>query len=205
MFTDNKTLMQMARESLRGQWGLAIGTFLLYSLIMGSSGAMRELGIITLIVGGPIELGVAIFSLSIARKENARIEQLFEGFNNFATALITYLLIMLYVIIGLIILIVPGIIAALQYSMSFYILADQPELKAQEVMQQSKDMMEGHKMKLFYLGLRFLLMGLLCILTLGIGFLWLVPYFHVTMAKFYEDVAGIETSDQQMYQENEIV
>lgn len=205
MFTDNKTLMQMARECLRGQWGLAIGTFLLYSLFMGSFGAMRELGIITLIIGGPIELGVSIFSLSIARKENARIEQLFEGFNNFATALVTYLLIILYVFIGLIILIVPGIIAALQYSMSFYILADHPELKAQEVMQQSKEMMEGHKMKLLYLGLRFFLLALLCILTLGIGFLWLVPYFHVTMAKFYEDVAGIETNASQMYQENEIV
>jgi len=50
--------------------------------------------------------------------------------------------------------------------------------------------MDGHKEKLFYLCLRFFLLAILCLLTLGIGFLWLVPYVHVTMAKFYEDVKG---------------
>jgi hypothetical protein len=40
------------------------------------------------------------------------------------------------------------------------------------------------------LSLRLLLLAILCILTLGIGFLWLIPYVHVTMAKFYDDVRG---------------
>jgi hypothetical protein len=44
-------------------------------------------------------------------------------------------------------------------------------------------------MKFFTLCLRFLGLSILCILTLGIGFLWLIPYWHVTAAKFYEDVA----------------
>lgn len=94
----------------------------------------------------------------------------------------------LYVLLWTLLLIVPGIIAALGYSMTFYILADEPELKAEEALRKSKAMMDGYKLKLFYLDLRFFLLAFLCILTLGIGFLWLIPYVNVTTALFYEDI-----------------
>ncbi|WP_242863956.1 DUF975 family protein [Clostridium tepidiprofundi] len=52
----------------------------------------------------------------------------------------------------------------------------------------SKEMMYGYKWKLFVLQLSFIGWGLLCVLTLGIGLLWLVPYIEMTKANFYEDV-----------------
>ena len=97
---------------------------------------------------------------------------------------------LLYVLLWTLLLIIPGIIAALGYSMTYYILADDPLLKPQDALKKSKTMMNGHKTKLFYLCLRFFLLALLCILTLGIGFFWLIPYVHVTMAKFYDDING---------------
>ena len=197
MNTDNLTLMRASREALRGKWGIAILTFFIYTLLTTTSGTLRShdslltiSSMLTLIIGGPLALGAAIFSLSISRGKEPRLEQLFQGFNNFATALVTYLLLLLYVLLWTLLLIVPGIIAALGYSMTFYILADDPLIKPQDALKKSKSMMDGHKEKLFYLCLRFLLLAILCILTLGIGFLWLVPYVHVTMAKFYDDVKG---------------
>jgi uncharacterized membrane protein len=197
MNTDNLTLMRASRESLAGKWGIAILTFFIYTLLTATTTAARPHGSVltisstlTLIIGGPLALGAAIFSLSISRGKEARLEQLFLGFNNFANALITYLLLLLYVLLWTLLLIVPGIIAALGYSMTFYILADDPQIKPQDALKKSKSMMDGHKEKLFYLCLRFLLLAILCILTLGIGFLWLIPYVHVTMAKFYDDVKG---------------
>jgi len=197
--------MKMARESLTGIWGIAIGTFLLYTVIMGSFGAMRQLGVIGLIIGGPMLLGAARFSLSIVRDEEARMELLFEGFKNFATALVTYLLMVLYIFLWTLLLIIPGIIAALSYSMTFYILADEPEIKPSAALQLSKSMMDGSKMKLFTLGLWFFLLSLLCVLTLGIGFLWLIPYANVTLATFYEDIKETSQPDHQQYEEKEIV
>jgi uncharacterized membrane protein len=135
-------------------------------------------------------LGAAMFSLSMSRGKEARLEQIFEGFNRFGTALGAYLLMMIYVLLWTLLLIVPGIIAALGYSMTFYIIADDSSIKAEDALRKSKTMMDGFKLKLFYLHLRFFLLALLCILTLGIGFLWLIPYFHITMAKFYDDVKG---------------
>lgn len=190
MGIDNVTLMNMARTSLRGKWPLAIGTFLVYTLIGCSFGAMREAGLLSLLISGPLALGAAIFSLAISRGKDARLEQLFDGFKFFSKALVTYLLLLLYVILWMLLLIVPGIIAALSYSMSFYILADEPSLKPQEVLDRSKKMMDGYKAKLFGLCMRFFLLAILCVFTLGIGFLWLIPYANVTFAKFYDDIKG---------------
>jgi uncharacterized membrane protein len=189
MKKDNSTFLQNAKASLTGKWGLAIGTFVIYSLLMGAINALdNRAGIFSLLIAGPLSLGAATFSLSIARGTEARLEQLFEGFKYYGLALVAHLLMVLYIVLWSLLLIVPGIIAALSYSMTFYILADDKTLKAQEALDKSKQMMDGHKTQLFYLCLRFFLLALLCILTLGIGFLWLIPFANVTMAKFYDEV-----------------
>jgi uncharacterized membrane protein len=54
----------------------------------------------------------------------------------------------------------------------------------------SKKMMNGYKMKYFTLSLRYVLLSLLCLLTLGIGFLWLIPYINIVNARFYDDIKG---------------
>lgn len=187
--SENVILMKTARESLKGKWGPAIGTFVIYILITGSAGSIPEVGpVISLLISGPFALGAAIFSLSLSRGQEAKLEQIFHGFNYFGKALAAYLLMLLFIILWTLLLIIPGIIAALSYSMTFYILADDRSLKPEEALKRSKNLMEGNKLKLFYLALRFFLLALLCVLTLGIGFLWLIPYVNITMAKFYDDI-----------------
>ncbi|MDO7206189.1 DUF975 family protein [Paraclostridium bifermentans] len=46
-------------------------------------------------------------------------------------------------------------------------------------------MMKGHKFDYFVLELSFIGWSILCVLSLGIGFLWLVPYFEITLTNFY--------------------
>ncbi len=192
METPNVELMKMARQSLTGRWGLAIGTFVIYLILVGALGVIPILGQIgALLIAGPFALGVALFSLSLARDEDARMEQIFSGFNNFGTALGVYLLMAIIVFLFTLLLIVPGIIRALAYSQSYFILADNPQMSAMDVLDESKRMMDGYKMKYFRLMLRFLGLALLCILTLGIGFFWFIPYIYVTNAKFYEDIKRI--------------
>jgi uncharacterized membrane protein len=189
MVTENAILMQQARESLKGKWGLVIGTFLVYMLIISAIQIIPFVGaIITLFIGGPFALGLAIFSLTISRNQEASLEQIFKGFNNFGTSLGAYLLMVLFVILWMLLLIVPGIIAALSYSMTFFIIADDSTIGPMDAIDKSKKMMYGYKWKYFCLNLRFLGWALLCILTLGIGLLWLIPYIQISLAKFYDDV-----------------
>jgi uncharacterized membrane protein len=199
MKTENVVLMQMAKESLKGKWGLAIGTIVVYILISVALQLIPYVGpIASLIISGPFALGLAYFSLSISRNQNPKLENIFQGFNNFGTALGAYLLMILFIILWALLLIVPGIIAAISYSMTFYIIADDNSIGAMEAIDKSKKMMDGYKLKYFYLGLRFFGLGLLCILTLGIGFLWLMPYMQVSMAKFYDDVKANSLSAENI-------
>lgn len=192
MKTENPILMKMARESLAGKWGLAIGTFVVYFIIIFSLQSISKfnpfINVFSLLIAGPFALGMATFSLNISRNQDARIEQIFNGFNKFGIALSAYLWMLLYIILWLLCLIIPGIIAAFSYSMTFFILADDPNMGPKEAIQKSKIIMEGNKWKLFNLGLRFFGWALLCILSLGIGFLWLIPYAQISMAKFYDDI-----------------
>lgn len=50
--------------------------------------------------------------------------------------------------------------------------------------------MQGHKWELFVLDLSFIGWAILSGLTLGIGFIWLIPYEQATKANFYRNLAG---------------
>ncbi len=83
---------------------------------------------------------------------------------------------------------VPGIWMSLRLSMVSYILRDNPQLGVGAMLNQSADMMDGHKWKLFCLMFSFIGWIVLSIFTLGIGLLWLAPYMAQTQADFYEEV-----------------
>ena len=198
MINENSTLRQMARESLKGKWNIVVPTFLVYFLILGGIEYLGEivptLSLLTIIVSGPIVLGISIFSLNIARNKDARIEQLFEGFRNFGTSILAYVLMVLFIILWTILLIIPGIIAAISYSMTFFIIAEDETIGAYDALKKSKEMMNGHKWKFFCLGFSFFGWFLLSLLTLGIGLLWLAPYVNVSYVKFYDDIKEVNAS-----------
>ena len=93
------------------------------------------------------------------------------------------------VIIGIASLVVISV--SLSYSQAYYLLADNPDMGASEATGRSKKIMAGNRWKLFCLGCRFFGWGLLCVLTLFIGLLWLSPYMWVSFAKFYDDLRPI--------------
>ena len=191
--TENKILMANARDSLRGFWGLAIGALIIYFLVFCVLGLFPVIGTIaTYIIVGPMTVGGVRFTLSVSRREKPEIGQLFSGFDRFGTHLAAYLLQTLFVCLWTLLLIIPGIIAALSYSMTYFIIAEDSSISASEAITKSKKMMKGNKWKLSYLGFRFTGWFLLVMLSFGIGFLWVGPYMYVSYAKFYDDLKVVE-------------
>lgn len=189
MKKENAVLMKEAREALSGKWGLAVGAYFMYTLVSCVANAFPKVGgLVSLVISGPLTLGMVIFSLAISRKQNPNFDQVFSGFSRFGTALATYLLVILFTVLWSLLLIIPGIIAAISYSMTFFILAEDNTISPGDAIKKSKKMMYGYKWKFFTLELRFIGWALLSILTLGIGFLWLIPYIQVSVAKFYDDI-----------------
>lgn len=189
MNKENAILMKMARESLEDRWALAVGVCFLNVIITIAVQLIPLVGmLISLFITGPLTLGLVIFSLSISRDEEASVEQLFEGFNHLGKSIGAYIVISIIISIGILLLIIPGIIAALSVSMTFYIIADDDSIGVLDAIKKSNEMMNDHRWKLFYLYLRFFGWGIACLLTFGLGFLWLIPYIQVSVAKFYEDI-----------------
>ena len=192
--TPNAVLTAKARSLLSGRWGLPIGFCLLLFLITIVYQNIPYIGWIAgFILDGAFYVGSALFFLTFSRRKQARIDQMFHGFSIFGTALAAYLLMTLFILLWMLLLIIPGIIASLAYSQTFYLLALNPGMSAMDAIRQSKQMMEGNKWKLFCLHMRFVGWSLLCILTLFIGLIWLMPYMGVTFARFHYDLYPRQT------------
>lgn len=191
--TNNTQIMSDARESLTGKWPLAIGTFLIFLLISIGATLIPFAGqVIGFLIAGPLAVGGAFFALNIVREQAAKTDDLFFGFNNnLGNSILAYLLVFVFVFIGFILLIIPGVIVALAFSQTWFILAENPSMDSYDAIIKSKNMMNGYKWQYFKIGLRLFGLGLLCLLTLGIGFLWLLPYQYVVYAKFYEQVKAV--------------
>lgn len=187
--TQNRDLMAQARQRLGGKWGLAVLAMLVYAGINMAASFIPYAGsVISLLIGGSMMLGLTILFLAIARSEGASLGMLFDGFKRFGDALGAYLLIAIFTFLWMLLLIVPGIIASISYSMTFFILRDDPSVGPLNAIRRSKQMMRGNKWKYFCLQWRFFWWILLCMLTCGIGFLWLHPYIMTSIARFYEDL-----------------
>lgn len=182
----NSEIRAEARVDLSGNWVQPILACLLYSIVQSAAAGIAGIG--NLIVGGPIELGLASYAVMFKRKQAPQLEEVFSGFRSFENSLVLYIIRTIIIALWSLLLIIPGIIAALKYSMSFYLLRDFPELTGQEAMRKSAEMTEGVRGKLFDFYIGFFGWAILCILTLGIGFLWLFPYIKVAEAGFYEDL-----------------
>ncbi len=158
---------------------------------------LELLGLVQLIVGGPVMIGYDRFNLHLVDRQEAQFGDLFSAFDIFGQAFWLRLRMLLQIIGWTLLLIVPGIIAALRYSMASYIMAENPGISAGEAIERSKAMMDGHKKELFLLELSFIGWILLSALTLGILSLWVTPYLQATTAVFYRKLAGAQTSQPQ--------
>ena len=80
-----------------------------------------------------------------------------------------------------------GIFVTLVYSMIYYVRADDPDIGVIKALTQSRKIMHGRKFDLAVLTISFFGWFIVCCVTCGIGFLWLVPYIKACFATFYDD------------------
>ncbi|MCE9517828.1 DUF975 family protein [Candidatus Nomurabacteria bacterium] len=206
MTTANSVLMDEAKASLKGKWKFVVKVTLIVVLINVITGFIPVLGSIAqFLINGPLLVGSAIIYLAIIHNEKTELSQLFEGFDNWTRYFIAYLLRGLYTFLWFLLLIIPGIVYTLAYSQTFFILAEDKNISPRDAIRKSKEMMKGYKWKLFRLMLRFAGWIILCILTLGIGFLWLFPYIYATAAKFYEDIKPKTEPELESIIETEVI
>ncbi len=137
----------------------------------------------------PLEVGIVKFELNAVNSE-ANVSDLGSDYDvsykRNAKAMFIYYL---YIVIGLIIFVIPGIIIAYQLRMVPYILAENPDMDRKQAFAKSREIMAGNKWKSFVLDLSFLPWLILGSITLGlVNIFYVVPYIHLTHAALYEAI-----------------
>jgi uncharacterized membrane protein len=197
----NSQIRNCALRSLEGKWGASAVLMLVAVVIGGSFGTIStSLLLIPAILLLPMDWGVTVAFLEVARGGKPDLGWLIKGYNRFAEIFLTMLLKCIYIYLWTLLLIVPGIIKAYSYALTEYILQDDPDCKYDEAIEKSMKMMDGHKMQMFLLDLSFIGWGILCLLTLGIGFLFLKPYMNTAHAHFYEELKADMSYDAAMFE-----
>lgn len=148
--------------------------YIFYSFISVAS----ILGILyTIFIGNVIVVGKNGYFIK-NNNENPELSEIFKGFKgNYLNVVKTLLWLFLFI--------VPGVIKAYEYSMIPYLLAENPNLSADEAFSLSKQMTTGQKMDLFVLDLSFLGWIILGAICCGIGLLFVQPYPEATKAEVY--------------------
>lgn len=150
------------------------------------------LNVLISIVLIPLNIGVAQNVLAWSRGEDVnKWKVLFGGFNSakiFFKQVGVVVLNTILCALWTILLIVPGIIKGLAYSMYPYVLRDEPDLSVWQTLKKSEAIMKGYKGKLFLMYLSFVGWFILGAFTFGILYIWLTPYVMTSTVRFYDDV-----------------
>ena len=112
--------------------------------------------------------------------------------DSWGTVLLGYILITIFTSIGFVLLIVPGIILSLGFTMFNYLVADEQVTDALDGIKKSWNMMKGYKADLFVFVLSFFGWFLLCMLTLGILLIWIIPYYQSAITIYYEKLRQVK-------------
>lgn len=191
----NVEIRRFAKGELSGRWTQPVLCTLVYVIVVGAASGLLSLipgigSLLSLLITCPLAFGFALTFLNFMRGEGREemVGQPFNVFKEYGRYLGTSLLMNIFIMLWTLLLIIPGIIMSYAYSMTAYIMKDNPEMGAMECIKKSKAMMSGYKWKLFLLDLGFIGWMLLCIVTLGIYGLWLGPWMQCSRAKFYEEL-----------------
>ena len=183
---ENNELRRKARKQLQGNWGKPILACFLTFVILAIIAAIPVAGhLAQLLVAGPFMIGLIMYFLRFQRGQATTVEVIFEGFTNYIETLGIYWWVGSWVMLWSLLLVIPGIIKSLSYSMAYYLVADNPTVGIRNALNTSKKITYGYKVKIFLLNLSFIGWGILSVLSLGIGFLWLIPYMQLTSVNLY--------------------
>lgn len=185
-------IKENAKAALKANYGTMVG---MMAAFIGIEIACSLLNMIfigyiaNLIVLPIILIGMNGVCIAIYRGQKATVGDMFNGFKNFGHNLGGYWWKSLFLFLWCLCFYIPGIIKFYSYFLTEYILIDHPEIDAQEALNKSKEIMNGHKWELFVAQLTFIGWVLLSECTLGILFiLWVGPYMMLTFAGYYVEL-----------------
>lgn len=168
-------------ENWRIEWGFLC-------LLLGGA-VLAAVSLYSIFVGNVVGTGMRGWFLRYSRGENASFGELFASFRIYMPVVAANFLRGLYTFLWSLLLFIPGIVKSYAYSMTDYIIYENPNLSANQAITLSRELTRGAKWNLFVLDLSFIGWNLLSGLTFGLlGVLYVNPYYSTAHALVYDSL-----------------
>ena len=189
-------LLKEAWNLFSANVGTALGGFVVYAVIVSACSGLSW-GIVTVVIGGPMTLGLATLFLRVARREQPDFAVLFSGFQRFLPAFVAYLLICVFMSVGFILCIIPGLVVSFLYTLTFFYMTDK-NLDFWPAMEASRKTMSANVGPWVLVVLTLIGLNLLGTLACCVGTLVTAPLSMLMLALAYDQVehGGMTVQDQ---------
>lgn len=142
----------------------------------------------TILIDWPVSYGVSFSYLKAARGDKLEIKNMFEAFQDYWNAVLAALLVAAIVIVGFILLIVPGIIFACKLAFTSYLVVDR-KMGVIEAVKESWSMTSGHAWKVFLIGLLAIPISIAGLICCGVGIILSIMWIRMAFASLYYAVS----------------
>ena len=162
-----------------------------------------------------LTIGISFTFLDVIRRGKSQemsFKQSFRLFNgnDFVPVLLINILTYIFQYLWFLLFIIPGIVKGYSYSQANFIYKDLSSTRdtrsmgATSFITESRELMDGHKGRLFWLDISFIGWYFVGMLTMGIGLLWINPYINATKAAFYDDLSKGKFLEEEVIEDDEI-
>ena len=192
---------KITKEKFGELWlglGINLAISLIYSIVFtyvfkDNTSAMVSLcSLAYSLITYPFTMGLNKYLLMISRKEKPTMKDLFYYYkNNIIETIVLSMLISIALSIGLVLFIIPGVILYIMFAMAQNYFVD-GIINPVEAISESTKLMKGYKMDYLNFLISFLGWLLLGVITFGIAYIWVLPYFMISQKLYYLELIKIK-------------
>lgn len=157
---------------------------------------MLVVGLVSFVVQSVLEMGAIRIVLNIRAGHKAEFANLISEMSQLLNFILAQILVLVVVMIGTMLLIIPGIIATVGLFFVPYIVIDK-KLGPVEAMKESWRLTKGHKWNLLWFGSILIIMNMLGMMAFGIGLLVTLPISFLATVYAYK---WLDTHDAPVVQ-----
>lgn len=150
----------------------------------------------SILIVGPVDYGISFVFLKAARDERVEIKDMLAALSNYRSAVLANLLVAAIVIIGLMLLIVPGIIFGCKLAFTPYLVVDR-KMGVREAIRESWRMTNGHAGSVFLIGLLGIPVIFAGLIVFGVGVIISFMWITLALASLYHSVSTSQAVSRQ--------
>jgi uncharacterized membrane protein len=132
----------------------------------------------------PVSVGIVLLGIERARNHKIRIPDIFNHYGLFGQLLLAYILMVLFILLGFMLLILPGIYLAVAYSFTLPLVVDK-KMHVWQAMELSRKTITKQWFRFFGLGVLSILLIILSAIPFGIGLIWSIPTVYIAYGLLY--------------------